>query len=74
MANASRRAEYQADRHAAMLGEDYRLALRRALDDLSQWERPRNGWEAVLAASHPPIEYRMERLEAQHLPAAKSSS
>lgn len=72
MAKASRRAEYEADRHAAMLGEDYRLALRRALDDLAQWERPRNGWEAVLAASHPPIEYRLERLEASRLPQAPS--
>jgi Zn-dependent protease with chaperone function len=64
MARESRRAEYEADAAAASLGDEYRLGLRRALDELSVWERPRTGWEDVLAASHPPIEYRMERLEA----------
>ena len=64
MASASRRAECEADAAAARLGDDYRLGLRRALDDLSAWERPRTGWEDVLAATHPPIEERMERLEA----------
>jgi Zn-dependent protease with chaperone function len=64
MARASRKAEYEADASAAFLGDDYRLGLRRALDDLSAWERPRTGWEDVIAATHPAIEHRMERLEA----------
>jgi Zn-dependent protease with chaperone function len=68
MASASRRAEYEADASAASLGDDYRLGLRRALDDLSAWERPRTGWEDVLVATHPPIEQRLERLEAPREP------
>jgi Zn-dependent protease with chaperone function len=64
MTRRSRRYEYEADARAASLGEDYRLGLRRALDELSAWERPRTGWEDVLAATHPPIEFRLERLEA----------
>jgi Zn-dependent protease with chaperone function len=64
MAGNMRKAEYEADAAAAKLGDDYRLGLRRALDELSAWERPRTGWEDVLSASHPPIEVRMERLEA----------
>jgi Zn-dependent protease with chaperone function len=68
MAHASRQAEYEADALAASLGDDYRLGLRRALDELAVWERPRTGWDDVLAATHPPIELRMERLEAQPEP------
>ena len=64
MTRRSRRYEYEADARAASLGEDYRLGLRRALDELSAWERPRTGWEDVIAATHPPIEHRLERLEA----------
>lgn len=55
--------EYQADTSAAMLGEEYRLGLRRALAELSLWEAPRTAWEDVIAATHPPIELRLERLE-----------
>jgi Zn-dependent protease with chaperone function len=65
MTRRSRRHEYEADARAASLGDDYRIGLRRALDELSAWERPRTGWEDVLAATHPPIEFRLERLEAQ---------
>lgn len=64
MTRRSRRYEYEADARAASFGDDYRLGLRRALDELSAWERPRTGWEDVLAATHPPIELRLERLEA----------
>lgn len=64
MMRRSRRYEYEADARAASLGEEYRLGLRRALDELAVWERPRTGWEDVLAATHPPIEHRLERLEA----------
>ncbi|MGC2372858.1 MAG: M48 family metalloprotease [Solirubrobacteraceae bacterium] len=64
MMRRSRRYEYEADERAANLGDDYRLGLRRALDELSAWERPRTGWEDVLAATHPPIEFRLEFLEA----------
>jgi Zn-dependent protease with chaperone function len=64
MSAGARNAEYEADAAVAQLGDEYRLALRRALDELSAWERPRTGWEDVVTASHPPIEERMERLEA----------
>lgn len=65
MTHRSRRYEYEADARAAGLGDDYRLGLRRALDELSAWERPRTGWEDVIAATHPPIEFRLEFLDAE---------
>jgi Zn-dependent protease with chaperone function len=68
MAKRSRQCEYDADARAASLGDPYRLGLRRALDELSAWERPRTGWEDVIAATHPPIEHRLERLEASWKP------
>jgi len=64
MSAGARQAEYEADAAVAQLGDEYRLGLRRALDELSAWERPRTGWEDVVTASHPPIEDRMEKLEA----------
>ncbi len=64
MAKRSRQYEYDADACAASFGDPFRLGLRRALDELSAWEAPRTGWEDVLAATHPPIEHRLERLEA----------
>lgn len=64
MAKRSRQYEYEADARAADFGDPFRLGLRRALDELSAWEVPRTGWEDVLAATHPPIEHRLERLEA----------
>jgi Zn-dependent protease with chaperone function len=63
MASASQRHEYEADAAVARLGDDYRLGLRRALDEFTVWEKPRTGWEDALAATHPPIELRLERLE-----------
>lgn len=68
MAKRSRQYEYEADAAAASFGDPFRLGLRRALDELSAWEVPRTGWEGVLAATHPPIEHRMERLEAGREP------
>jgi Zn-dependent protease with chaperone function len=64
MAKRSRQYEYEADARAADFGDPFRLGLRRALDELSVWEIPRTGWEDVLAATHPPTEHRLERLEA----------
>jgi Zn-dependent protease with chaperone function len=64
MAKRSRQYEYDADARAADFGDPFRLGLRRALDELSAWELPRTGWEDVLAATHPPTEHRLERLEA----------
>lgn len=64
MAKRSRQYEYDADARAADFGDPFRLGLRRALDELSVWEIPRTGWEDVLAATHPPTEHRLERLEA----------
>lgn len=56
--------EYEADARVASLGDDYRLGLRRALNSLTEWEEPRTGWEDALAATHPPLELRLEQLEA----------
>jgi Zn-dependent protease with chaperone function len=64
MARQSREYEYEADARAASLGDDIRLGLRRALTDLRDWEKPRTGWEEALSATHPPVELRLERLEA----------
>jgi Zn-dependent protease with chaperone function len=64
MSKRSRQYEYEADARAADFGDPFRLGLRRALDELSAWEAPRTGWEDVLAATHPPTEHRLERLEA----------
>lgn len=63
MAYWSRLYEFQADHAAAKLGSKYRLGMRRALTELANWEVPRTGWEEVLAATHPPTELRLERLE-----------
>lgn len=60
--------EYEADARVASLGDDYRLGLRRALTELRAWESPRSGWEEALAQTHPPIELRLERLEAPQAP------
>jgi Zn-dependent protease with chaperone function len=68
MATQSRRCEYEADARVASLGDDYRLGLRRALDNLREWEKPRTGWEDAVAATHPPIELRLERLESPRDP------
>jgi len=64
MTKKCRKYEYEADARAVSLGDDYRLGLRRALDNIGEWERPRTGWEDALAPTHPPIELRLERLES----------
>jgi Zn-dependent protease with chaperone function len=64
MAKDVRKQEFEADAHVAALGDEYRLGMRRALAEVSAWEKPRTGWEDVLAGTHPPIELRLERLEA----------
>ena len=74
MASASRQNEYEADWAAAGLGDDYRLGLRRALTELAVWEKPRTGWEDALAATHPPVELRLERLEAGYGTASAAST
>lgn len=68
MAKQTRLLEYQADQRAASLGDEYRLGLRLALTELTEWEKPRTGWEQALAATHPPIELRLEKLEAPPQP------
>jgi Zn-dependent protease with chaperone function len=60
-ASNNREHEYEADAYAARAG--YRLGLRRALATLSEFEAGRTGWEAIVTATHPPIELRLEQLE-----------
>ena len=53
--------EYQADAGAAAVGLGG--GLQRALERIAPWEAGRTAWEAALAATHPPIELRIEALE-----------
>jgi Zn-dependent protease with chaperone function len=57
-----RRSEYAADAAAQAAG--YGESLRRALAHLRGFESGRDGWEETVYAVHPPVELRMERLEA----------
>jgi Zn-dependent protease with chaperone function len=57
----SRTAEYQADAGAAAAGLGGEL--QRALERIAPWEGARTAWEAVLSATHPPTELRIEALE-----------
>ena len=61
-ARDSRTAEYQADAGAAAAGLGG--GLQRALERIAPWEGGRTAWEAVLSATHPPMELRIEALEA----------
>ena len=61
VAERSRGQEYEADRAARAAG--YGDALREALAHLGEFEGGRSGWEQVIAATHPPIELRLEALE-----------
>ena len=63
LTKAMRASEYEADRWAASLGDEYRAGLRIALGEFADWEAPRTGWEDVLHATHPPIEHRLQRVE-----------
>ncbi|WP_156045663.1 M48 family metalloprotease [Herbidospora cretacea] len=58
----SQRAEYRADQGAALAG--YRGGMRRVLNRFRQsFEGGRNGWVEAMCASHPPNEFRLERIE-----------
>lgn len=62
-AAGSRRQEYAAD--AAVLATGRGAALHRALSLLGELEPGRLGWDRVVAASHPPLELRLEALEPE---------
>ena len=57
----SRRQEYEADAAVAAAGQGE--ALHRALSLLGELEPGRSGWARVIAATHPPLELRLEALE-----------
>lgn len=57
-----RRLEYDADAGVAAMGMG--AALVKALEALPPFEAGRTAWEAALTRTHPPIELRIERLEA----------
>ncbi|WP_169807710.1 M48 family metalloprotease [Herbidospora mongoliensis] len=58
----SRRAEYRADQGAVLAG--YRGGMRRILTRFRRsFEGGRNGWVEAMRASHPPNEFRLERIE-----------
>jgi Zn-dependent protease with chaperone function len=57
-----RRYEYEADAAAAQLGDA--AAMMSALRKMSAFEGGRSGWEDVMAATHPPTELRVEKLQA----------
>ncbi len=58
----SRRQEYAAD--AAVAGTGRGGALHGALSLLGELEPGQSGWDRVIAATHPPLELRLEALEA----------
>lgn len=57
-----RRYEYAADAAAARLG--YAAAMASALRKMGAFEGGRTGWEQAMTATHPPIELRIEALQA----------
>ena len=61
VALGSRRQEYAADAAVAAAGQGE--ALHRALSLLGELEPGRSGWDRVIAATHPPVELRLEALE-----------
>ncbi len=63
-AASQRRYEYEADARAfdAGYGPDLISALRK----ISAFEGGRTGWEAAMAATHPPTELRIEALQPSH--------
>lgn len=62
ISHSSRQSEYQADAGAAAIGLAPELIS--ALRKMSAFEGARTGWEAALAATHPPTELRIEALQA----------
>jgi Zn-dependent protease with chaperone function len=63
LAMEGRAYEYSADKAAVQAG--YGQGLYLALEHLRPFERARSGWEDVLHATHPPMEYRLEAIEDQ---------
>jgi Zn-dependent protease with chaperone function len=61
-AASARAAEYRADQGAVRAG--HLTGIRTVLEELKgTFDGSRNGWDAAICASHPPIEHRLERLE-----------
>jgi Zn-dependent protease with chaperone function len=61
VASTRRRYEYEADAAAAQLG--YSAQLITAIQKIGAFESGRSGWENTLAATHPPVELRVEALQ-----------
>jgi hypothetical protein len=57
-----REGEYRADQAAGRADPDLTEPLLSALRKLEQFEPARTGWEELLVATHPPTEFRIERL------------
>ncbi|MGO9584464.1 MAG: M48 family metalloprotease [Acidimicrobiales bacterium] len=62
VAGTQRRYEYEADAAAASLG--YAPALITGLRKIGAFEGGRTGWEQAMSATHPPLELRIEALQA----------
>jgi Zn-dependent protease with chaperone function len=61
LAAEGRAYEYDADKAAVNAG--YGQGLYLALEQLRPFEQARSGWEDVICAAHPPMEYRLEAIE-----------
>lgn len=61
MAHGARAMEYEADADTVRAG--FGSGLRRFLDGQPPFEPGRSAWEAVLSASHPPIQLRLEAID-----------
>jgi Zn-dependent protease with chaperone function len=61
---ANRRCEYEADAAAADAG--YGAGLVKMLESIRVFEPGRTGWDSVMAATHPPVELRIEALNRRH--------
>lgn len=58
---ANRQCEYEADAAAAEAG--YGVGLIKMLESIRVFEPGRTGWDSVMAATHPPVEFRIEALQ-----------
>ena len=61
VADRSRAAEYEADAAAKSAGHGEGLVI--ALEYIGDFDDARSGWDRVVAATHPPTEFRLEALE-----------
>jgi Zn-dependent protease with chaperone function len=61
VAASQRRYEYEADAAAGEIG--LAIALSSALRKMGAFETGRTGWEQAIAATHPPLELRLEALQ-----------